>query len=142
MWRFRFLTPSSKLNLWVCIFNLTFFSLKILLQIISALLCFTNFHFIINNRVCLRHYVACRSLFYPWIFLFWLIVFLLSVTNCWSIWFALKLLFMAMQFSICSCSITWFNYLFRLPVIIIFSTSPHNNSNLNKFLHLKQNPHS
>ncbi len=97
--RFKFLTPSSKLNLWVYIFNMTFFSLGILLQIDGAPLCFTNF---INT------------------------------------WFALKLLLMELPFSICSCSITWYNCFLRLLVTILFSISPHFNSNMNKLLHLNK----
>jgi hypothetical protein len=42
---------------------------------------------------------------------------------------------MVVPFSTCSCSITWFNCLLKFIVTIIFSISPHSNSNLNKLLH-------
>jgi hypothetical protein len=55
-----------------CIFNLTLFSLGVLLQIVSALLCFTNLHFMRNNWCCMRCSMAYMSLFYPWISLLYL----------------------------------------------------------------------
>jgi hypothetical protein len=59
----------------------------------------------------------------------------LSVTKCWSIWFALKLLLMVMPFSTYSCTIIWYNCLLKLLITILFSIFPHSNSNLNKLLH-------
>jgi hypothetical protein len=70
--RFKFLTPLSKLNLWLYIFNLTFFSLGILLQIIGAPLFFTSLHFTRNNWSDLRCFVAYKSFFCPYMFIFWL----------------------------------------------------------------------
>jgi hypothetical protein len=68
--KFKFLILSSKFIMWVCIFNLMFLSPRVLLQIVSAPLCFTNLHFKRNYRWYLRCYVACRSLFCPWMSLF------------------------------------------------------------------------
>ncbi len=117
-------------NMWVCIFNITFFFPIILLQIVGATLCFTNLHFMRNNWCCLRHYVACKSIFCPWMFLFWL-----GVTNYWSTLFAFKLLLMVTTFSTCSCSITWSHHLLKLLITILFSISLHYDSNLNKLMH-------
>ncbi len=68
--RLKFLILSSKFILWVYIFNLTFFFLKILLKIVVVLMCFTNLHFTKNNWYYLRRFVAYRSFFCPWMFMF------------------------------------------------------------------------
>ncbi len=75
-----------KFNMWVYIFNLTFFSLGILLQIVGAFLCFTNLHFTRNYRCYLRGFVAYRSLFCPQMFLFWL----KNFSMCYKLLFTIR----------------------------------------------------
>jgi len=120
--KFRFRTPLFKLSLWVCIFNLTLFLLGILQYIIGAPLYFISLHFMKNNRCCLRHYVVCKSFFYPWIFL----LCLKNSSKC----------FKSLIYSICTQIISngnaifhlimyynLTNYLLKLLVTILFSIS-------------------
>jgi hypothetical protein len=126
--RFRFPTPLYKLNLWVCIFNLTFFSHGVLLQTVGAPLCFTTLHFMRNNRCCLRRSMAYRSLFYPRIFMFYL----KNSSRCFKLLIYLICIQIVVNGN--ACNATWSNCLLRLLVTILFSISPHPNSNLNKLL--------
>ncbi len=128
---FRFLTPLSKPNLWVCIFNLMFL-LPIILQLtIGVPLCFTDLHFTKNNLCCLRRFMACRSLFYPWMFMFCL----KNSYRCFKPLIYTQIVTNATPFSTCSCNTTWSNCLFKLLVTILFSISPYPNSILFYFLH-------
>jgi hypothetical protein len=72
LWKFKFSTLLYKLNLWIYIFNMMLFFLKVLLQTIGAPLCFTILHFTKNNRCYLKRSVACRPIFCPQMSLFYL----------------------------------------------------------------------
>ncbi len=126
--RFRFPTPLYKLNLWVCIFNLTFFSHGVLLQTVGAPLCFTTLRFMRNNRCCLKRSMAYMSFFYARIFMFYL----KNSFRCFKL--LIYLICIQIVANGNACNAIWSYCLLRLLVTILFSISPHPNSNLNKLL--------